>query len=77
MTDLGYYVHMCHDFVGAAVVTVLRNPLSTSGIRKAVLVPVRGNIAAPKFVEDIFALVVARGWPVTEVGSLLGASNAA
>lgn len=45
------YAHMCWELAGAAGVTTLRNPLSSTRGHKSGLVSVVGNIAASKLVE--------------------------
>lgn len=49
--SFGYILTTCCDLAGAAVLTVLRNHLPTTAVRKTVLVSVVGNIAASKLLE--------------------------
>lgn len=56
---------------------LLRNALPTIVIRKAVLRSVSGNIVASKTLESLLSIVDCSGESVSEVGTLVGASNAA
>lgn len=67
---------MC-ELAGAAIVTILRNPFTVTFVRKTVLVPVHGNIAASKFVEPAFVRVREPADTSNCVGSFLGVSNSA
>lgn len=71
----GYILTTCCDLPGAAVLTVLRNHLSTTVVRKSVLVSVVGNRAASKLLETILSIVPK---PVESVKDtpLVGATNA-
>lgn len=73
----GYDNTALRDFVGAVVSTILRNVLSTSVIRKTVLVSVVGDIAASKLVERSFSIVLSPVDAIVVVGPLFGAPNAA
>lgn len=68
---------MCKELAGAAVGTALRNPLPTTGTRKATLVSVVGRLTATKFLEIMLSMTPCAVESVSEVGTFDGAPNAA
>lgn len=75
--DLNTRALIERELSGAASATMLRNPLTLTVVRKTVLVPTIGNIAAPKFLLDIFPTVAWSAEVSYEVGTLNGAPNPA